>query len=417
MVRGANLLDILMRQLFGAAVDEVAKITRVDEEDFALARVAVAAGTVHKPEGCRYLCVQEQFGGQVDDTVDEVAVRNERLADVAFAAGLAGEGAFGEHHACSSIWGEVVDEVLQPSEVGVARWRRAIFPAAIVAQQFTTPVADVERRVGDDEIGLEVFVRVVEEGAFVVPLHLRGVDAADGEVHLGQPPSGLVAFLAVDGDVVDAALVFFDELFRLHEHAARAAAGIEHTAFVGFQHGDQQFDNAARRIELPALLAFGQREFAEEVFEHMAQHIGAARLGIAERDVAHQVDQAAEAGRVEVLPRKHLGQHTLEDGVFLFDGIHRCIDMAADVGLLGFHQQERPARLGRDEEDVLGSVFVLVLGIGSSIVAFALLKPSVHLLERVGDVFQEDQPEHYMLVFCSVDILAQLAGGFPELLF
>ncbi len=160
----------------------------------------------------------------------------------------------------------------------------------------------------------------------------EAIDAAYGKVHLRQPPGGLVAFLPVDGNVVDAALMFCDEFFRLHEHAARAAAGIEHPAFVGFQHRHQQFHNAARRIELPALLAFGQREFAEEIFEHMAQHIGAARFGIAQRDIAHQINQPAQAGGVEVLPREHLGQHALERGIFLFDGIHRLIDNSTDGG-------------------------------------------------------------------------------------
>ena len=65
--------------------------------------------------------------------------------------------------------------------------------------------------------------------------------------------------------------------------------------------------------------------------------------------------------------------------------------MAADVGLLGLGQQERPARLGRHEEDVLGFVFVLVFGIGPGHFTFAFSQFGVHLLERVGDVFQEDE--------------------------
>ena len=103
----------------------------------------------------------------------------------------------------------MIEEVLDPGVVGVARRGRAVLPPAVLAQKFAAPVGVVEGRVGDDEIRLEVLVRVVQEGAFVVPFDLRAVDAANGEVHLGQPPGGLVALLAVDGDVVDAALVFF----------------------------------------------------------------------------------------------------------------------------------------------------------------------------------------------------------------
>ena len=156
---------------------------------------------------------------------------------------------------------------------------------------FAAPVADVERRVGDDEIGFQVFVRIVQERTFVVPFHLRAVDAADGEVHFRQPPGGLVAFLPVDGNIVDAALVFFDKLFRLHEHAAGTATWIEYAPFVRFEHIHQQFDDAARGVELAALLAFRQCEFPEEIFEHMAEYVLTARFGIAERNIADQVDQ------------------------------------------------------------------------------------------------------------------------------
>ena len=45
---------------------------------------------------------------------------------------------------------------------------------------------------------LEVGVSVVVESVAVGDLSLN---AADGEVHLGQPPSGVVGLLAVDGDV------------------------------------------------------------------------------------------------------------------------------------------------------------------------------------------------------------------------
>src|SRR5438045_1396399 len=66
------------------------------------------------------------------------------------------------------------------------------------------------------------------------------VDAADGEVHLGQPPGGVVGLLTVDGDVADLSAVGFDKLLALHEHAARAAAGIIDAAFIRRQHLDQQ---------------------------------------------------------------------------------------------------------------------------------------------------------------------------------
>ena len=101
----------------------------------------------------------------------------------------------------SPVGRQVVDEVLHPGEVGVARRRHAVLPALVILQQFAAPVAVVEGRIGQHEVGLEVRVPVVVEGVAMGDLR---VDAADGEVHLGQPPGGVVGLLAVDGDVADA---------------------------------------------------------------------------------------------------------------------------------------------------------------------------------------------------------------------
>ena len=80
------------------------------------------------------------------------------------------------------------------------------------------------------------------------------------------------------------------EPLGVHKHAARAAAGVVHAALVGLQHFYQQLHHAARRVELPALLALSQRKLAQKVLEHAAQHVGAAGFGVAQRDIAHQVN-------------------------------------------------------------------------------------------------------------------------------
>jgi hypothetical protein len=67
--------------------------------------------------------------------------------------------------------------------------------------------------------------------------------------------------------------VGFDELFGLHEHAARAAAGVVHLAVVRGEHGHQGLDDAGRRVELAPLLAFGAGELAQEVFVHLTEHV------------------------------------------------------------------------------------------------------------------------------------------------
>ena len=174
---------------------------------------------------------------------------------------IRGHGAIGEDEAGHAGGREVVDEVLHPGEVGVAARRHAVLPARVVV--FAAPVGVVEGRVGEDEVGLQIGMEVAVEGVGVLFAEI-GVDAADGEVHHGQAPGGGVALLAVDADVAEPAAVGFDELLRLHEHAARAAAGIVDAAFVGREHLDQQADDALRGVELAAFLALGAGELARK---------------------------------------------------------------------------------------------------------------------------------------------------------
>ena len=74
-------------------------------------------------------------------------------------------------------------------------------------------------------------MEVAAEGVGVLGAEV-GLDAADGEVHDGQAARGGVRFLAVNGDVAQLAAVGFDELFRLHEHAAGADCGVVDAACV-----------------------------------------------------------------------------------------------------------------------------------------------------------------------------------------
>ena len=120
--------------------------------------------------------------------------------------------------------------MLHPGEVRVAHGRHAVLPALVVAQALAAPVGDVERRIREDEVGPEVRMAVVVEGVAVGDLAL---DAADDEVHLGQPPGGVVELLTVDRDIglragprtaaaariVVAGGVRAHELHRLREHA------------------------------------------------------------------------------------------------------------------------------------------------------------------------------------------------------
>ena len=88
-----------------------------------------------------------------------------------------------------------MDDVLYPGEVGIAWWGSAVLPALVVGEPLSAPVGDVERGIGEDKVCFEVGVLVVMKGVAVGDLPL---DTANGEVHLGQPPSGVVGLLTVD---------------------------------------------------------------------------------------------------------------------------------------------------------------------------------------------------------------------------
>ena len=160
----------------------------------AVAELAVLAVAREKPQAGRDLRRVEELARQRDHAVHEVGL-DQVLADFAFAGLVRRHRAVGEHEAGDARGREVMDDVLHPGEVGVAGGRHAVLPALVLAQTLAAPIAHVERRIGEDEVGLQVRVAVVVEGVAVRDLPL---DAADGEVHLRQPPGGVVRFLAVD---------------------------------------------------------------------------------------------------------------------------------------------------------------------------------------------------------------------------
>ena len=207
--------------------------------------------------------------------------------------------------------------------------------------------------------------------------------------------------------------VDLDKLLALDEHAARAATRVEHAALVRGEHFDQHADDAAGRVELAALLAFGAGELGEEVFVDAAQDVFGAVLGIAQPDGADEVDQFAQAMLVERRPGVVLGQDAFQPGIITLDGDHRLIDELADCRLLGLALEMRPPGLLRHPEDVLGPVFVGIFGVGPLVLGRQ--KPLVHLLERVGDVLEEDQAQDDVLVLRRIHVVAELVGGEPQL--
>src|SRR5690625_1910510 len=271
MVGIGDLLNIGFTELTPGAVHKGAHVAGVDKQYLAasvaqgfLAALAVGFVTGQKPQTSGDLGGVEQLAGQGDHAVHRVGL-DHGFADLAFAALVGAHGAVGQYHPGSAEGREVPVDVLQPGVVGVTyRWH-AELPARVFAQAVTAPVGDIKRRVGENVIEAQVTQLVLVEAALVVPADI-GVDASHGKVHLGQAPGGVVALLAIDGDVADAPAMLQHEFLALHEHAATAAAGVVDAALIGLEHLHQYLYHRARGVELAAALAFGVGALAVEVF-------------------------------------------------------------------------------------------------------------------------------------------------------
>ena len=120
-----------------------------------------------------------------------------------------------------------------------------------------------------------------------------------------------------------------------------------------------------------------------------------------------------------------LGQHALERRVVALDGVHRVVDQRADGRAAApspggaasapppapRRRSRRCTRRGLRDEVSTGGIRdeVLVLGVGGR-----CLQVAVALLEGVGDVLQEDEPENDVLVLGGVQVAAHLVGGVPQ---
>ena len=419
---GGDAGNGVVGQLGLHAADHATQLARVDEQYFALAR-GFAFG--QEPQAGGDLGVEEQLAGQRDHHFHHVGLYH-GAADIAFAVLARGHAAVGQHDAGAAAGLEVVQHVLQPGVVGVAGGRGAVHPARVAFQAAVPPVADVERRVGQDEVSAQVGVLVLDEGVGRFAAQVE-VDAANGQVHRGQAPGGGVGFLAVDGHVAQLAAVRFDEFFRLHKHAAGAAARVVHLALVRVQHGDQRVDDGLRGVELAAFFAFGAGELAEEVFVHLAQDVAGDGLVFAKADGGHQVHQLAQLA----VRQRGAGVAFVEDAfqarVFLLDDGQRVVDAFADVGLLGGGAQAFPAGGFRHPEHVHFAVVVALFQLFGQQLGVAVVQEVVvsfvgkaagelvaPRLKGVGYEFEENQPQHDVLIFGGVHIGAQLVGGGPQ---
>src|SRR5437660_12612737 len=124
----------------------------------------------------------------------------------------------------------MMNKMLYPSEVCVAHRRHAVLPTNIFTQTITAPVAIIEMRIRENIVRFQVFVLIAMKRISGLNTQVS-FDSSQREVHLRQPPSCRVAFLAKDRDitfglaaVAVSRLVGANELFTQHKHAARATA-------------------------------------------------------------------------------------------------------------------------------------------------------------------------------------------------
>lgn len=397
------------RDVFGgkfaeSAGDHRAHLARVDETRLAL----LLLRAVEEPEARGNLRGVKELRGERDDRRHEV-VLHDPPADVAFAAGLRGEGTICEHESDLAARGQVVDHVLDPCEVGVAGRRDAVFPAGIVHEFVAAPVGEVERGICEDEVGAHRGVAVLEERVGVVGAEVR-LDAADSEVHLRHLPGGGVGVLTVDRDVVDAPGMALDELGGLHEHAAGAAAGVVDAPVVRLQDLHERFHDAGGREELAALLALLLGEHGEAVFVGAAEDVAGVAV-LLHADIREEVDHVTEAALVELGAGERFREDALQARILLFDREHGAVDDLADLGRVGGVRDALPAGFLRHEKDVLLRVGVRIL-FESLALRHELVPPRV---EPVGEVFQEDEAEDDVFVLGGVQIAAENAGGVPYL--
>lgn len=411
------------RDVFGVeflvrAADHGADLAGIDEECLAFA-VAVAAFAVgffvfgQEPEADGDLGGVEELAGQGDHAVDEV-VLDHLLADRAFAGGVGAHRAVGEDEAGDAVLGEFAHHVENPGVVGIAGGRGVVAAPASVVDEFVgpAPVLQVEGRIGHDVVGLEVGVLILEEGIGGDFAEVGG-EPAHGEIHLGQLVGGAGELLPVNRDVLGVAVVAFDKLERLHEHAARAAAGVVDLAFVGLDHFGDEIDDALRGVELAPQLALGGGELAEEVFIDPAD--GVLLLVADGVNVVDGIDEGGELAAIQPEAGEVVvGQGALERGIALLHRGEGGVDLDRYIVLLGVLLDVGPAGGLRQVEHILHGVELHHVEVGLLALGDQL---GPAFFKFIRDELEEDQREDDVLVFRGLNGAAELGRGVPQRFF
>ena len=305
----------------------------------------------------------------------------------------------------------MVHHVLYPREVCIALGRNAIVPTQVVLQPIAAPILQIKRWVSQNEVEPLILMQIVEERICVARAQI-GINTTNGQIHRSHLPSGGIALLPENRQVIDVACMPANELGRLHEHATRTAARVIHATMIRLDDFHQRAHDAGRRIEFTGILTFRLGELSQAILVGTPQDIARVAL-LSHLNVGEQVNHFAKTSFVQFLTSKILRQNTLQLIVLGLDFAHSLIDYLANFGRMRSSSHCFPTSLFRNIENALVRVFVAIL-----FEAFTFInKFLILLLKLIRNIFQEDEAKHHVLVLRCVNVSAQFISSLPNLLF
>lgn len=179
VIDSGNLGDLVIGQFPMDAVDEPAIAAGVNKQGLAAAGAefllfvgGLFAGD--KPKTYRNLGGVKQLPRQRNHAIHQIGF-DDGLADFAFPGGLGAHGAVGHDKTRNPGRRQVMDKMLNPCVVGIVGRRCAVFPAEVFFEPVATPIGHIKRGIGQNKVGLEVFVLV---GVETVGPGLAGISTA-----------------------------------------------------------------------------------------------------------------------------------------------------------------------------------------------------------------------------------------------
>ena len=270
----------------------------------------------------------------------------------------------------------------------------------------------VERRIGHDEIALAPDgMDILVEGVRFPDVSFQTVD---GEVHLGQPDGCGGLLLAVESDLVAGLLPLpLDEVAGLHEHAARAAGGVENDAVVRFDDIHDGLDQGRRSEELAAVLRPLHGELHEEVFVDAPEDIP---FGAVQGFPVENTEEVFKHGALE--DGVVFGQDSGKRFEALLDGGHGINERLPKLGIAGQSEEVVVAGLfGQIEGSSLLIIILDGIALGHLPGGHVLFNLFGGLVEAVGRMPKENQSEDRHAIFRGgqLGVGPQLVCCLPEI--